>query len=165
MMIRLQAFGRLRGEAHGVELLDDGCEKRRRHREVEQDVPGQVPGLLRIGNLRGEMLECLDRLEIALNVIAAIGKVVPFLVVDRPGCELLDVFGNRLPIHLVVAVRSRDTDDGKIGRKQLQGLEIVKSRQELSFGEVAGCTENDYGARVAGTFVAGQRLFGHCRLH
>ena len=54
------------------------------------------------------------------------------------------------------------SDDSKIGRKQLKSLEVVKSWQELSFGQIAGGTENNYGARIAGMFVAGQGLFWHC---
>ena len=118
-----------------------------------------------LSDLAGEVLECLDRLEVALNVIAPSRKVVPLLLVDRPGSELLDVFGNAVPVHLVIAIAHRDTDNGKIGGKQLKRLQVVKSWQELSFGEVAGRTEDDDGARVTGTFVAGQGLFGHCKGH
>jgi hypothetical protein len=81
---------------------------------------------------------------------------VDLLVVYLPGCELLDVFGNYLTIHFVVSLAHSDTNDSEIGGEQFQGLEIVKGRQQFSFCEVAGCTENHNGARVAGTFVAGQ---------
>ena len=83
-MIRLQAFGASRGEANCAELLDNSREKRWRHSKVKEDVPWQIPGLLRIGNLGGEMLEGLNRLEVALNVIATLGKIVPLLIVHRP---------------------------------------------------------------------------------
>ena len=67
-----------------------------------------------------------------------------------------------LPIHLVIAVGHGVTDDREVCGKQFKGLEIVKGGKQLSFSEVAGGTENHNGAGVAGTFVAGQGLFGHC---
>ncbi len=111
------------------------------------------------------MFEGLDRVKITLDIVAAIRKIRPFAVVNRPSCELLDVFSDSLPVHLVVAVGHSNSDDGKIGGKQLERLEIVKCRQQLSFGEIPGCAENHNRARVCGVFVAGQGLFGHCNCY
>ena len=159
------AFPAVRGfraKAHGAELLDDRGEKPWRYSKVKQNVSRQVPSLLRVGNLRGKVFECVYRLEVALNIVAALCKILPFLVVHGPGRELLNIFSNSVAIHLVIAIGRSNSDDSEIGWQELKGLKIIKGWQEFSFGQITGGTEDNYGARIAGTFVAGERLFGHC---
>ena len=149
------------GEAAVSKLLDDFAEEGRSNREVEKNIAGQVPGFLDFLYLRAEMLEGFWIVEVSGEVIAPLGKVVPLGGIDRTGRKLLDVRGDLRAEKLVIAVAHRHADHGEILRQKLEGFEIVERRQELAFRQVARGAEDDNGAGVAGTFMAGQRFGGH----
>ena len=84
-----------------------------RHRGAD-DFAAWSPDGRQIAFVRsGEIYVMLDRLEVTLNVIAPSGKVIPLLIVDRPRGEFLDVFGNLVPIHLVITLAHRDPEQGR----------------------------------------------------
>ena len=155
---RSRRFG---GQPDDVQLLDDLGEKAGGDSEVEEDIAREVPGFLHVGDLGRKVFESLGIVEVARDVIAAPGEVFPVLVIHRAGGELLDVGGDFRAVQLIVAVAHGHADDGEVFRHELEGLEIVKGREEFAFGQVAGGPEDDDRAGISGTFVAGERLVRH----
>ena len=106
----------LLGEAGLTELLHDGREKARGDGQVEKPVPSGVVLLVDCADLLREALERFSILEIALDVIDALGEPRPDCGVDQGG----GIFGNFFRQSLAEAFRgvvvAGETDDGELLR-------------------------------------------------
>ena len=112
----------LLGETGVSKLLDDLAEEGRRDREVEKNIAGEVPGFLDVFDFCSQMLERVGIIEVAGEVIAALGEVVPLGLIDRTSRKLLYVRGDLGSKKLVVAVAHCHTDDGEVLGQKFEGF-------------------------------------------
>ena len=84
-----------------------------------------------------EMLKSIGIIEVARDVVAPIGKLVPLGLIDWSSRKLFDIGCNLGAEKLVVAFTDRHADDRKILREKFEGLQIVEGREEFSLCEVS----------------------------
>ncbi len=146
-------------EAGRGEMPDDDREELRRHREVEETIPRQVPLALHLLDLRLERLERLELVRVAGVVVEraderVLGRDLLAAVVHRLGQHL----AHPLPVGLVAHRRAREADH-RIAIGQVTGLlEAVERGDELAFGEISGGAEDHDRDRIPGANELGSHL-------
>jgi hypothetical protein len=58
---------------------------------------------LNLGDFEAEVIEGIWAVEIARQVVASFGKIIPLIIIDIPGGELLDVRCDLFAILIIIA--------------------------------------------------------------
>ena len=145
------------GESRGAELLDQHLELARRRGQVEHAVAARALAVELVEH-RGEALEALRVVELALHVPrrlqqavaeVAVDDLLPVVVVDRLAHEVAELVVG----HLLAAV----ADQRGAERQHAVAAEVVERRDQLAVGEVAGDAEHDQAAGVRVALAAERR--------
>ena len=92
---------------------------------------------LNLGDFEAEVIAGIWAVEIARQVIASFGKIIPLRIVDIAGGELLDVRRDLFAILIIIAFGDSHADEGKVFWEEFEGFKIIKRGHELALGEVA----------------------------
>ena len=140
-----------------AELLDQHLELARRRGQVEHAVAARALAVELIEH-RGEALEALGVVELALDVPRRLQQAVAHVAVDDfHTVEVVDrlahEFAELVVGHLLAAV----ADQGGAERQHAVTTEVVECRDQLAVGEVARDPEHDQAAGVRMPLAAERR--------
>jgi len=144
------AVGRLPQQSGLAELGRGFAEKGRRDREIEN---GIAPGN---GSFRPDEFqflpdgcECGRIVEVAAHVKAPADKPLPLRGINRAEGEIPYVLAQLSAEGLVVARGDGHAEHGESLGQEAEATQVEQGRDELAFGQVARCPENDEHARRA----------------
>src|ERR1700722_6587300 len=136
------------GQPGGVQLLAHRGKALRRDRKVESMVTGGAACSVELVQRLGQPGECLVVVERALDEAAALGQPIPDHLSERCAgvifYELVDLVAERL----VVPVAAAEPDQRESRGQQAAVGQVVNSRHDLLARQIAGDTEDHYGARA-----------------
>ncbi len=136
-----------RRETGRPEVADDLGVEVRRHREIEEPVPGGAAVPIDPLEELGELLVRRCVVELALVIHDAADERLPDRVLRGPVAAVgVNALAQVLAELLVAEGPARETHDGELGRQEAAQLEVVERGSELALGEIAGRAEDHHGA-------------------
>src|SRR5208282_1375003 len=134
-------------ESRGAELLNDRRKESRRDREIKKAVSGDIVLLFRVNNLPLQALERLRILKLALDVIDALGKPIPYLQVDGLRREFRNLFTQNFAERFRGVIVHRESHDCELFGEQILLGEIDQRGDEFALGQISGDAEDDHDTR------------------
>jgi hypothetical protein len=134
--------------AAAADLLDEGADRARWNREVEDPVPGRPALLVELRQQCHQLVLAAVGGEVGADVAHAGREPLPDLLVDLVAPVLPDRVLHPCPELRVRLGSAGDADDGDLVGQQVAHRERVDRREELPLGQVTRRAEDDHGARV-----------------
>ena len=148
MTTRRQAPLSSRASPDSSEMTADRGEAGRRRRQIKQPVALGSALALDAGKLLADLLVGRFVVGIALDIGDAAEHALDHALIDLPGGEFRQAFGEIVAKRVARRWRCGDADQGERFRQQSLDGEIIKRRHQQPVGEVARRAENHEAARI-----------------